>query len=75
MEQTIRVTLHQQGDGRCVARCLSLRLSVMADSEDAALEQLQEELTFALESTYAGKFAGNFRAKDVMVTLEVLRSD
>jgi hypothetical protein len=44
MEQIVRVTLHQQADGRVVARCLQPRLSVVADSEDEALEQLQEEL-------------------------------
>jgi predicted RNase H-like HicB family nuclease len=71
MEQTVHVTLRQQDDGRYLASCLEPRLAVVAESEDEAIEQLQEELTFALESAYAGKFAGNFRAKDVMVTLEV----
>jgi hypothetical protein len=44
---------------------------VVAVSEEGALEHLQEELTFARESSHAGKFAGNFRAEAVMVTLEV----
>jgi hypothetical protein len=71
MEHTVRVRLRQQNDGRYLASCLNPRLSVIADSEEGALEHLQEELTFALESSYAGTFAGNRRAEAVMVTLEV----
>lgn len=71
MDKTIQVTVAQQDDGRYVAKSLQPKLIVVAGTIEEALGQLQEELTFALESSYAGKFGGNFRAQDIMVTLEV----
>jgi predicted RNase H-like HicB family nuclease len=71
MEKTIQVTVTQQDDGRYVAKSVQPKLRVIADTVEEAVGQLQEELTFALESSYLGNFAGNFRAQDMMVTLEV----
>jgi predicted RNase H-like HicB family nuclease len=71
MEQTVQVTLKQQDDGRYLARSQHPALWVVADTPEEALEFLQEELLFALESSYAGTFKGNFSSETVMVRLEV----
>jgi predicted RNase H-like HicB family nuclease len=71
MDKTIQVLVRQQDDGRYLAQSKVPALVVVAETAEEALEQLQEELTFALESSYGGQFAGNFRAKEMMVTLEV----
>jgi predicted RNase H-like HicB family nuclease len=71
MEKTVQVTVIQQDDGRYAAKSQQPALTAVADTVDEAVEQLQEDLTFALESAYSGKFLGNFGAKDMLVTLEV----
>jgi predicted RNase H-like HicB family nuclease len=71
MEQTIQVRVRQQDDGRYVAQSVQPKILVVADSREEALEQLQDELTFALESGYTGTFAGNFQAKELLVTLNI----
>lgn len=71
MEQTIHVNIKQQDGGRYIARCKQPALWVVADTSQEALEYLQEELLFALESSYTGTFAGNFSSEAVLVKLEV----
>ena len=71
MDKTIQVTVFQQDDGRYAARSVQPKLLVVANTVEEVLEQFQEELTFALESSYPGAFGGDFRAREMMVTLEV----
>jgi hypothetical protein len=71
MEKTIHVSVKQQDNGRYLARSQQPALWVVADTSEEALEQLQEDLLFALESSYAGTFKGNFSSEAVMVRLEV----
>jgi predicted RNase H-like HicB family nuclease len=71
MDKTIQVVVRQQDDGRYAAKSNQPPLVAVAETAEEALEQLQEDLTFALESSYGGKFAGDFQAKEMMVTLEV----
>jgi predicted RNase H-like HicB family nuclease len=73
MEQTIHVKVKQQDNGRYLAQSQNPALWTVADTPEEALEYLQEELVFALESSYAGTFKGNFRSEAVMVRLEVER--
>jgi predicted RNase H-like HicB family nuclease len=70
MEKTIHVNVKQQDDGRYIARSQNPTVWVVADTSEEALEYLQEELLFALES-YGGTFGGNFSSEAVMVRLEV----
>jgi hypothetical protein len=72
MDKTIQVKVRQQDDGRYVAQSVQPRVLVVADTKEEALEQLQDELTFALESGYTGRFAGNFQAKELLVTLNIV---
>jgi predicted RNase H-like HicB family nuclease len=71
MDRTIQVKVRQQDDGRYVAQSLQPKILVVADSREEALEQLQDELTFALESSYPGTFAGDFQTKELMITLAI----
>jgi predicted RNase H-like HicB family nuclease len=75
MDKTIQVKVRQQDDGRYVAQSLQPRVLVVADTKEEALEQLQDELTFALESSYPGTFAGNFQAKELLVTLDIVEGE
>jgi hypothetical protein len=70
MEKTIHVSVKGQDDGRYIARSQNPALWIVADTAEEALEQLQEDLLFALES-YSGTFGGNFGSEAVMVRLEV----
>ena len=72
MDKTIRVTVTQQDDGRYAAKSTQPNVLAVADTAEEALEHFQEELTFALESSYPGEFGGNFRARDMMVTLDIV---
>ena len=71
MEQTVHVSVKQQDDRRYIARCKHPALWVVADTIEEALEYVQEDLVFPLESCYDGKFKGNFSSEAVMVRLEV----
>jgi hypothetical protein len=75
MDKTIQVKVRQQDDGRYVAQSFQPRILVVADTKEEALGQLQDELMFALESSYSGTFAGNFQAKELMVTLDVVEGE
>ncbi len=75
MDKTIQVTLKQQDDGRYSAQSTQPKILVVADTKEEALEQLQDELTFALESAYPGEFAGNFRARELLVTLDIVEGE
>jgi predicted RNase H-like HicB family nuclease len=75
MDRTIQVKVRQQDDGRYVAQSFQPRVLVVADTKEEALEQLQEDLTFILESSYPGTFAGNFQTQELMVTLDVVEGE
>jgi predicted RNase H-like HicB family nuclease len=75
MDKTIQVKVRQQDDGRYVAQSLQPKVLVVADTKEEALEQLQDELTFALESSYPGTFAGNFQGKELLVTLDIVEGE